>query len=203
MLDDLIKKVASTVISNAVVGLDQMRQTSLLDQALAEVDAYVTKNGASELNTISNPMLGAIVFDMLRRNSKNTLVPAYSYLLYTQALLTAKGLDSDTRNEALLKKAYILIGSEWQCTRSLLAIGAMGTQLIHMYDIDNLLNVVLLGTLLSMDVNYLRSNDAKLWKSMVDMRTNYRNLTDQQLKNIAIQHDRQVVERNFQKLRSL
>ena len=63
-----------------------------------------------------------------------------------------------------------------------------------MYDIDNLLNVVLLGTLLSMDVNYLRSNDAKLWKSMVDMRTNYRNLTDQQLKNIAIQHDRQVVE---------
>ena len=203
MLDDLIKKVASTVISNAVVGLDQMRQTSLLDQALAEVDAYVTKNGASELNTISNPMLGAIVFDMLRRNSKNTLVPAYSYLLYTQALLTAKGLDSDTRNEALLKKAYILIGSEWQCTRSLLAIGAMGTELIHMYDIDNLLNVVLLGTLLSMDVNYLRSNDAKLWKSMVDMRTNYRNLTDQQLKNIAIQHDRQVVERNFQKLRSL
>ena len=203
MLDDLIKKVASTVISNAVVGLDQMRQTSLLDQALAEVDAYVTKNGASELNTISNPMLGAIVFDMLRRNSKNTLVPAYSYLLYTQALLTAKGLDSDTRNEALLKKAYILIGSEWQCTRSLLAIGAMGTELIHMYDIDNLLNVVLLGTLLSMDVNYLRSNDAKLWKSMVDMRTNYRNLTDQQLKNIAIQHDRQVVERNFRKLRSL
>ena len=70
----------------------------------------------------------------------------------------------------------------------------MGTELIHMYDIDNLLNVVLLGTLLSMDVNYLRSNDAKLWKSMVDMRTNYLNLTDQQLKNIAIQHDRQVVE---------
>lgn len=194
MLDDLIKKVAAIVISNAVFGLDQIRQTSLLNQALAEVDAYVTKNGASELNTISNPSLGAIAFDMLRRNSKNTLVPAYSYLLYTQDLLTAKGLASDTRNEALLKKAYILIGSEWPCTRSLLILGAMGTELIHMYDIDNLLNVVLLGTLLSMDVNYLRSNDAKLWKSMVDMRTNYRNLTDQQLKNIAIQHDRQVVE---------
>ena len=109
MLDDLIKKVAAIVISNAVFGLDQMRQTSLLNQALAEVDAYVTKNGASELNTISNPSLGAIAFDMLRRNSKNTLVPAYSYLLYTQDLLTAKGLASDTRNEALLKKAYILM----------------------------------------------------------------------------------------------
>ncbi len=193
MLDDLIKKVAGVLVSNAAVGFGQMRQPAILNQALAEVDAYVAKNGASELNTISNPMHGAIVFDMLRRRSKNTLVPAYSYLLYTQALLSTNGMSQESRNEALLKKAYILIGSDWPCTRSILVLGAMGSDLIHMYDIDNLLNVVLLGTLLSMDATYLRSNDAKLWQSLVEMRTNYRNLTDQQLKDIAKQHDRQVV----------